>query len=462
MLSNQKRVIAFQMSLFFKAILVSLILLLSIFFTTHAYPISLIEGLKIVTSQSRDVKLSLAEEEATKENIPLAKSSWLPRIDLYSYHTILRYDPEATFGPFGPVQISERSFLTYGFRVQQLIYDFGRTSSLIEGARYGLKASILETKRIKNLIALEFIDAYFDLLKSKSLLDVSSKEVERLESHLKDTTAMYEEGLITKNDLLQAEVMLADARQKRIDAENLYKLRQSRLNMLLLRDLNNPVEAENIQWHPFTDYNLEDAWQNAIQQRPELKTLDAEIALTRSEIKSLKAEYLPTLFVSGGYEYQENRFMVHEGNWSMVGGINLNLSSGGLTRSSIRQKMAQLKAIEIKKEKLIDSIRLEVKEAFLKLHSTQNRVKVTQKAVEQAEENLRLQRLRYKEGVGTATEVTDAVTLLTRAETNYLLALYESFKAEARLIYTMGFDLITVYNPMGTSETEAYNGKGKE
>ncbi|NOY65275.1 MAG: TolC family protein, partial [Nitrospirae bacterium] len=416
----------------------------------------------IVTSRSRDVKISLAEEEASKENIPMARSAWLPRIDLYSYHTTLRYDPEATFGPFGPVQISERSFLTYGFKVQQLIYDFGRTSSLIEGARYGLKASALQTKRVRNLIALEFIDAYFDLLKSKSLLDVSSKEVERLESHLKDTTAMYEEGLITKNDLLQAEVMLADARQKRIDAENLYKLRQSRLNMLLLRDLNKPVEAEDTQWHPFTEYNLEDAWRNAIQQRPEIKAIDAEIALKQSEIKSTEAEYLPTLFVSGGYEYQENRFMVHEGNWSVVGGINLNLSSGGLTRSSIKQKRAQLKALEIKKEKLIDSIRLEVKEAFLRLHSTQNRVRVTKKAVEQAEENLRLQRLRYKEGVGTATEVTDAVTLLTRAETNYLSALYESFKAEARLLYTMGFDLTAAYNPMGTSEKEAYNGKGRE
>jgi outer membrane protein TolC len=70
---------------------------------------------------------------------------------------------------------------------------------------------------------------------------------------------------------------------------------------------------------------------------------------------------------------------------------------------------------------------------------------VTKAAVAQAEENLRLQRLRYKEGVGTATEVLDAVTLMTTAESNSWKSLYGVKRAEAVLLYSMGRDLTGAY-----------------
>ena len=63
----------------------------------------------------------------------------------------------------------------------------------------------------------------------------------------------------------------------------------------------------------------------------------------------------------------------------------------------------------------------------------------------QAEENLRLQRLRYQEGVGTAIEVLDAVTLLTATQNNTWRALYGFERAEAGLLYSMGRDLTGMY-----------------
>jgi outer membrane protein TolC len=65
--------------------------------------------------------------------------------------------------------------------------------------------------------------------------------------------------------------------------------------------------------------------------------------------------------------------------------------------------------------------------------------------VGQAEENLRINRVRYEEGAGTATEVLDAVTLLTTAETNQHRALYDFRRAEASVFYSTGRDLVEVY-----------------
>ncbi len=420
-------------------------------YSHNAPALTLQEGLKLVTTAGRDVKISEAEEAIAGEGINLARAAQLPRIDLYANQSWLRYRPEAKFGLFGPVPLSEKDFLTYGFQVKQLLFDFGKTSSLVKAAGYGLEAKILNTVRVKNLVALEFIIAYLDLLEAEHLLKVASQEVERLEAHLRDTEAMYQAGLITKNDLLQAEVLLSDARQRKISVDNLLQLKRSRLNSLLLKDLNSPVQVEDPPVKPFTDMTLAEAWQEAETHRPEIKTLDASIKAAEAELRSYRAEYLPEFYLAGGYEYQENEYMVHEGNWSVQAGISLNLLAGGATKARLNQKSAQLKRLRLQREKLLDGIRLEVKRAYLELQAARHKVMVTEKAVKQAEENLRLQRLRYKEGVGTATEVTDAVTLFTTAETNYWRATYALKRAEARLLYSMGRNLVTAY---GSSNIE--------
>jgi outer membrane protein TolC len=73
------------------------------------------------------------------------------------------------------------------------------------------------------------------------------------------------------------------------------------------------------------------------------------------------------------------------------------------------------------------------------------KVEVAKTAVASAVENLRLQKLRFEQGVGTTTEVVDAVTLLSTAESNLWRATYAMQRAEASLLHSMGRDLVTAY-----------------
>jgi outer membrane protein TolC len=106
---------------------------------------------------------------------------------------------------------------------------------------------------------------------------------------------------------------------------------------------------------------------------------------------------------------------------------------------------SELTSLRITRDKIVDAVRLDVKGAFLELQSSTQRIEVTKTAVAQAEENLRLQQLRYQEGVGTATEVLDAVTLLSATQSNTWKALYGFERAEAGLLYSMGRDLMSMY-----------------
>ena len=424
-----------------KRLLLALFLLFSPL-TAHA--LSLEEGLKIITETGRDVMIAQSDEDVARGAVSLARSPWRPWVDLYGRETWLRYTPEAKFGS-QTVATSQDQFLTYGVKATQLLYDFGKTSSSIDAAQYGLKAREIMTGRSKNQAALDFIIAYLDLLESEKLLTVATEEVKRYEAHKKDTETRYSAGVVTKNEVLQVNVTLADSQQRLLTAENLRSLKESKINSLLLKPLNDAVQPEEIKASPTAGLTLDEAWASAEDSRSVLKEMDAAIAAKEQSVQSTQAEYLPTFYVSGGYEYLENKYMVHQDNWSAIAGVNINLFSGGASSSKIGMAKAELRSLKLSREKLLDNIRLEVKSAYLDLQSSAKKMEVTKVAVEQAEENLRLQRLRYKEGVGTATEVLDAVSLLTTAESNSWKSLYGFKRAEAVLLNAAGRDLVGVY-----------------
>jgi outer membrane protein TolC len=315
----------------------------------------------------------------------------------------------------------------------------------VGAAEHGLKSREIETDRMKSQVALDFTIAYLDLLESDKLLQVSREEVQQYEAHKKDTESRFAAGVITKNEVLQADVTLADSRQRAVSADNLRSLRESRINSLLLRPLNEQVKPEEIKTSPSAGLTLEEAWTSAEATSSRLKEIDQTIAVKEENIKALHAEYMPTFYLSGGYEYSENKYMVHQDNWSAVAGVNVNLYSGGASNSRTGLARAELRSLKLSRDKMLDGIRLEVKGAYLDLQSSAQKMEVTRTAVAQAEENLRLQRLRYREGVGTATDVLDAVTLLTTAESNSWKALYGMKRAEASLLNAAGKDLVGMY-----------------
>jgi outer membrane protein TolC len=397
-----------------------------------------------VIEKGRDVTLAKADQEIAEGALSLARSPYLPSVDLYGSETWLRYEPQA-LTPAGSFSLSQDRFPTYGFKVTQLVYDFGKTTSSISASWYNVKATDADAARARNRAALDFIVSYLDLLESEKLLQVASDEVKLYEAHLKDTEARYAAGVITRNEVLQAKVTLADSRQRALTAENLRSLRASRLNSLLLRPLTEAVHAEEVGATPSAGFTLADAWQIAEAESPDLKDIDARIRAKEEANSAIRSEYAPAVFVSGGYEYQENRYMVRNDNWTLIAGINLNLFSGGATRAKLHVGAGELWSLTVTRDKILDGVRLDVQRNYLDYQSSLQKVDVTREAVAQAEENLRLQRLRYQEGEGTATDVLDAVTLLTTAQTNAWKALYGVKRAEAGLLYSMGRDLAGAY-----------------
>ncbi len=429
-------------------LLVCLILLPLSVSIGDAQILSLPEGLGIVAEKSRTVNIGRNDEQIAEADAQAAMSRLLPTVNAATAWTSLAHQPAALFG-LQAVPMSERNFLSYSLSVQQTLFDFKGNASRYDASKAVLSASKFETQRIRNFAAIEFVLAYLDLLEQEKMIAVAEKEVEALEAHRKNTQSLFDEGVITRNELLQAEVRISDARQRLLTVSTLRKIQASRLNNILLRPLKTEVNLQDIeeaQGVSAPAVTVETAWELAEQQRAELKITDETLRALGLEKAARKSEFFPKIFARGGYDFTENRYQVHEGNWSVTLGLSMNIFSGGLTRAEIRKLELQVQKLAEQRAKLLDDIRLEVEQYLLQSMTAKERLHVTKDAVRQAEENLRINRVKYEEGIGTGTDVLDAVALLTVARTNYFRALYDLRKAEAAVFYATGKDLMEVYH----------------
>jgi outer membrane protein TolC len=408
--------------------------------------LTLRDCIQLAAENSRILKIIQREEAISEADTLFARAEMLPDVNATASYTSLAHQPAAIFG-LQTVPVSEKNFLSYSLSIQQTLYDFRGNAS-----RYGASKAIFNTKkldieRVRNLVVIDVIILYFDLLESEKLLLVAQKEVDRFEAHLIDAGNLYGAGVITKNDLLQAEVKISDAKQKLLSAKNYRALNASRLNTAILKPLTAEIQViDNDGVMPEKlEMDRAMAWEKAEKKRLEISIVDETLKSLNFEQIAKRSEYFPHFFVKGGYDYTENRYQIHEGNWSLLFGMGMNLFKGGSTKAELMKIENQKLKLHEQRNMLIEEIRLEVERYLLDTKNAWERIAVTKDAVRQAEENLRINRLKYEEGIGTATDVVDAVTLLTIAETNYYRALYDLRRAEGAFLYATGTNLREVY-----------------
>lgn len=412
----------------------------------YAEVLTLPRGLNLAVQNNRLIKIAQHEEAVSGADTLIARSPLFPSINASLSQTFLASQPGAIFGPQS-VYTAEKDFHSFSLSIQHILYDFSGNASRYETSMAVLKTKELDTARIRNLVALDFSLIYFDMLETEKLTSVAEKEAQRLESHLKDARHLYDSGVITKNDLLQAEVRLSDARQKLLSVKNMRAIHAARLNNALARPIKTDVLIIDIQENQAAiPYNeVERAWDTALKQRPEMMIVDETMRAFNLEEKTKESEYYPKFFVRGSYDFTDNQYQVHEGNWALTLGMGMNIFSGGSTKAGLLKIENQKLQLTEQKAKIEDGIRLEVEKYYLDMENARERIKVTKDAAGQADENLRINRVKYKEGAGTATDVLDAVTLLSVADTNYHRAIYDLKRAEASLLYALGMNLSEVY-----------------
>ncbi len=388
-----------------------------------------------------------------------AFTGFLPRFSTSYSYTRLNADPTMTSpgaslnlpAPIGTVTMPSSTYqagtkdnYNWNVEVTQPLFAGGGILANYQANRIG--ADIARFDEIATVLDIiqEVKIAYFDVLKAGRILAVARQSFERLTVHRDMAQAFYDVGAIPKNDLLQAEVELANGRQLLLRAENGVEIAKSKFNTLLRREINTPVEVEDIlNDRPF-EKPLADCIAAALKNRPEIGSYALRLEQAKILVRQVRSEYYPNVALIANYaKYGDTPGVAgspykDQENWYVMATAKWNFWEWGKTKNRVEAGLSREAQAADVLTNIRDKIILEVKNAFLLLQEAAKQIQVAKKAIEQAEENFRINTERYREQVGTSTEVIDAQTLLTKTRSDHDNSLGDYSISRARLERAMG------------------------
>ncbi len=377
-----------------------------------------------------------------------AFTGFLPKFSTYYSYQRLNTDPTLTetFPTVGPVTLVTGTKDNYSWvvEVKQPVFAGGGILANYEASLLGHEIAALDKTAVVQDTVQEVRISYFNILKAERSLDVAKQSVEQLESHRSMSQDFFDVGVIPKNDLLRAEVELANGRQNLVRAENSLEIAKAKFNTVLRREINTPTEVEDILTLKPYNKSFEECQKLAAENRPELKSYVRKVEQSQKLVKLAKSEYFPSINVVGHYERYGDNVSVsgspyrNQDNTYILGVASWNFWEWGRTKDRVDASRSRENQTAYALDNTRDQILLEVKNSWLALREAEKQVGVTKKSIEQADENFRVSTERFKEHVGTATDVIDAQTLLTRAKTDYFNALSDYNISIARLERAIG------------------------
>ena len=317
------------------------------------------------------------------------------------------------------------------------LYTSGRIRRGIAAAGAEVSSAELELERSAMDLKLGVAEEYVRVLRAQREVEVAESTVRSLEGHVRDVKLLFQHDQVPVNDLLAAQVALSDARHHAIRAHNHLDASRAAYNRRLGRPLTCPVRIAELRMETVEE-DPEILTARALRTRPAVARLRAQVRALEHQAGSLRARNGPQVELLGEYALEENRFRSPEGIAAVGIGVSWNVWDGGRNRYEVAAVADQAEALRRLQADLESMIALEVRQAWLHVQETRQRLDVTTEAIHQAEENLRVARQRYTSGVGINTEVLDAETLRTRARRNHHNATHGAVLAVLRLRHATG------------------------
>lgn len=260
----------------------------------------------------------------------------------------------------------------------------------------------------------------------RALEDVRSARdaLDRLQSQLASSQAFYDVGVSPRIDVLQAEVDVSAAESALLVAENAVETEKARLNTLLVLPLDTDVDyAGELGFIPFSR-SLDDCLRQAYARRPDLIMAGKSVLIAEKDITSAQSGFYPQISAYGAWGTQGSDALASGSpaartrfnEWSVGMSAEWPVFEWGKTVFETRQAIHIHARVSAEAQNLKQEVGFMVKERMLAMSEAAKRVKVALKTVEQATEAYRMSDARYRQQVGTMTDVLDAQAKLSYAE----------------------------------------------
>jgi outer membrane protein len=472
-----------------------------------AQPLTINDVVAVALATSRTLAEEVEAYLQAQGSLTTARAGLGPTLS--AGYTLDRYNQEQAISLSGQSIVTQQQYVNQVTAALSLPIDItGELHAAASQAKFQEIAARLEINRVRNEIVLNTKTAFYNVLRDQALVKVGQDSLQYSADRLADAQLRLSAGTVTRYDVIQARTNFANAQQTLLKSRNMLSQAFFILNNTIGIDVNTPLQlttrnavevppgasvadtpqpAPNVRRTPPPENDLngrpgqalgdqgaahalqaeefvvanpiplgtdyDSLLKEALGTRAEILREDANIAAARKGIVVARSGLLPSVSVGYNLNYAPNAGALAGQELTGYTALSLTipLYDSGATRGRVTQARAKVATAETNRREQVDTVTLEVREAYLNLQQAEEGIAAARQELAQADEGYRLARLRYSAGVTSQTgvspilELSNAQQSLTQAQSDYVNALYDFNndrstldKAVGRYSYTAG------------------------
>lgn len=374
-----------------------------------------------VEAYSQILKQQKLKTMASTEARKIAHTGFLPKIDINADGTLNMSDLNAWNEPVGEY----RNHTYQGvFIVSQPLYMGGALNAQHKIAQADERLNQLNEELTIDLIHYQSDAVYWNASASQAMLQAADKYQNIVKQQYDIIQDRFNDGMISRTDLLMISTRLKEAELQYIKARQNYRLALQKLNILMGEEPNNPVDSLytiDAASAPVQILSLE----NVLQRRADYESTEVNIMKSQAQRKAALSQFNPQLnmYFSDGWATATPN-LGYDVSFNPIVGINLNIPifRWGARFKTNRQQKAYISIQKLQQSYVADNINEELSAALTKLTETEYQVKTAKETMNLANENLDLVSFSYNEGKANMVDVLSAQLSWTQAYTNLINA----------------------------------------
>jgi len=349
-----------------------------------------------------DIVISDADIDISKASIRNAKSVYYPQVRA------------RLIVPF----IGRES----GFYLDQLIYDFGRTTNRVKASEAELDSAVYNKQTTSEDLIMNTTINYYNVLAQKHIVEAKTKKIIEYEKRLELAQEFLKAGRTALLEVTKSEVNLGNVKLELLSAEN--NLEIAKVNLMTAMGIEGKFifELEDSLEYSSQIMNLDEAINKALNARPEIKSVYAREDFMKANLEISKKEFYPTIFGRTAYRFEG------EGAQTpgfIVGlGVRFPIFEGFSRFAQVDSARANLKRSKAVVESLKTKITSEIKQLYLDLKYSEQNIAVTENTINSVEQSLNLARERYNLNRASEVELAEAKSLYASTNAKYMHSIY--------------------------------------
>jgi outer membrane protein len=418
-----------------------------------APPLTLGEAMLLALQHNPALKAAGMTVETAEADLAKARARFLPTVNFSETYNFSDNPSQVFMSKLNQRVFTSQDFLLNnlnnpnaysnfqtGLVMRQPLFQAGQAYLGYKQAQLGREMAAAYVLSARQQLLFQVTQAYFGLQLAQANLEVVQKARQTAQESLHIAQTRFKAGTVVHSDVLTAEVHLAKLTQEEMTAASQVKIARSALGTVvgLAEAGQRPLATAPKEPAPLPP-RLEDLNQTAQEKRPDLKQLELAARVAQQESSKARLHYLPQVNLVAEYDVNQRRlFGSSADSYTVMALLNFNLFNGLADLAKVRETRAKEAQTRDLKQDLEDRIRHQVTEAISNLKTAHDRLKVARAAVAQAQEGLRLIRLRYQSGLTILVDLLNGEDALKNAQLSQVAALFDTYLAQAGLDLALG------------------------